>query len=252
MLTLNAPELPKFETESARETYFRQVLGSARRWAYIGLLEVYANQNSLEQQSRSTFDRNGIGFNSADAEICSSFADQLNRKIKSYGNDVYLSSRQDAVLFRIMPKYRVQVIAALEAKGLPGIAVAASGTVISAPANTDNIPALEMFMSGEIVAKQTGDYHCGLPVGDGKASFRYEVLCVARLDRFGFVVDNQEIKRWFDSITEVSASCEMLCAHACDQVWAMMEKPVGVSVKIWGLPDVAYAKAKRGEMDGGE
>lgn len=44
-----------------------------------GLLAIYKNQTMDEQLSQSTHYHNGIGFTGADAEILSSFAEQLKR-----------------------------------------------------------------------------------------------------------------------------------------------------------------------------
>ena len=73
-MTLETPDMPVFETETKREQYFRKVLGTARNWVYFGLLEIYASQTATEQGARATFDRNDIGFNSADASIASTRA----------------------------------------------------------------------------------------------------------------------------------------------------------------------------------
>lgn len=255
---ITAPASPEFESDAARETYFRKVLGTARHWAYLGLLEVYANQTATEQGARSTFDRNGVGFNSADAEICSSFADQLTNKIATYGeDDIYMSSRQDAVLFRIMPKYAGQVIASLEARGVLAPALpfrrGPVGVVLDADAARKHLKpnaAMAMVMKGKATAQQSGEFHCGLLADDGKATFEWEVECVANLDQKGFVIDNQEIRVWFESIEEISVSCETFCQIAAGVIWKMMARPVGIRVKIWGLPDVAYAEFIDGKVDG--
>lgn len=262
MPTLTTPALPVFETTAARESYFRKVLGTARKWAYIGLLELYRNQTATEQGARSTFDRNDIGFNSADASIGSSFAEQLLGKIRSYGDNVYLSPKQDKILFKIMSKYTLQVISALEASEVPGIGVAAPVVEMNWGSLLDdayaehvidgNASPMTMFMSGTISAVQTpsgngsASGHCGLKKSDAPAEFPWEVTCVAsELDSQGFVIDNQDIKKWFDAIEEISVSCETVARIAANVVWSMMEHPYEVRVKLWGLPGVAFAEVTK-------
>lgn len=86
-------------------------LGSVDRQAIKGLMTVFANQTSSEQQSGDVHCDNGIGFTGADAPILTSFANQY----KKYGR---LSPKQLALLKKKMPKYAKQLIEGSIAKGL--------------------------------------------------------------------------------------------------------------------------------------
>lgn len=81
---------------------FKKNLGTDRAWACRGILRIYGAQTSGEKDIRATVERNGVGFTGADAEILSSFAEQLRR-----GRT--LSDRQMTVAFRKMPKYAAQL-----------------------------------------------------------------------------------------------------------------------------------------------
>lgn len=89
-------------------------LGSIDRQAIKGLLTVFANQTSSEQNNGSVHCDNGIGFTCTDAPILTSYANQViawnntpanQRKYKSP-----LSPKQLAFLKKKMPKYARQLI----------------------------------------------------------------------------------------------------------------------------------------------
>lgn len=72
------------------------------KWAWRALTVIYANQTADEQRVGATTDHNGIGFTGVDAEFLSSLAEQLEQR----GS---LSPKQNLVLFKMMPKYAVQL-----------------------------------------------------------------------------------------------------------------------------------------------
>jgi hypothetical protein len=72
------------------------------RWLYRGLLAIHAKQTAEEQHCKETKEDNGQGFNSADANILSSFAEDLLK----YS---HLTDRQKAVCRSRMLKYSNQL-----------------------------------------------------------------------------------------------------------------------------------------------
>jgi hypothetical protein len=76
--------------------------------------------------------------------------------------------------------------------------------------------------------------HCGPPPSPVR-SFKYEVHIKAdRLDSLGFVVDNAQVKRYFDNLTWeiLQVSCEQLAEKACTDLW--QENFRSISVRLWG------------------
>jgi len=71
-------------------------------WLYRGLLAIYKLQTEDEKESGYTTKSNGIGFNGVDSEICSSFAQQLEKRKT-------LSPKQTAIARKIMKKYSGQL-----------------------------------------------------------------------------------------------------------------------------------------------
>ena len=69
---------------------------------YHALNRIYQNQTSEEQFGEETIERNGVGFNSADAEILTSFVNGL----KKYGS---LTPKQKEIARKKMPKYAGQI-----------------------------------------------------------------------------------------------------------------------------------------------
>lgn len=74
------------------------------RWATRALIALYQRQTTDEQASERTIERNGQGFNGIDAEILSSFANQVLA-----GRT--LSQKQLAIAFKKLPKYSKQLLA---------------------------------------------------------------------------------------------------------------------------------------------
>ena len=89
-------------TKKARTAHIRSKLSSDEGWALKGLMRIYSHQTSDEQASQSTRVHNNIGFTGADAEILSSFAEQVNK-------GRVLSVKQMAIVFKMMPKYARQL-----------------------------------------------------------------------------------------------------------------------------------------------
>ena len=85
----------------------RAKLEESSRWLQRGLLRIYAEQTQDEQATGTTHASNGVGFNGVDAEILSSFAEQLQKRNWPEGSD--LSEKQLAILRKKMPKYSKQL-----------------------------------------------------------------------------------------------------------------------------------------------
>ena len=73
------------------------------RWAHRGLLAIFKNQTADEQCGANVKYDNAMGFRCVDAHILTSFAGQLQRR----GG---LSEKQNALLFKKMPRYARQLI----------------------------------------------------------------------------------------------------------------------------------------------
>jgi hypothetical protein len=67
-----------------------------------GLLRIYAAQTEDEKEAKETTKHNSVGFNGTDANILSSFAEQLVKKRT-------LSPKQLAICRKKMPKYAKQI-----------------------------------------------------------------------------------------------------------------------------------------------
>jgi hypothetical protein len=89
-------------TKKARIHHIREMLGRNPKWAVAALLRIYERQTEEEQASQSTHVHNGVGFTGADAEILSSFAQQVQR-----GRT--LSAKQMDLLNRRIRKYARQL-----------------------------------------------------------------------------------------------------------------------------------------------
>lgn len=101
-----------------------------------------------------------------------------------------------------------------------------------------------------------GTPHCG--VGTGMVTFKYEAWVIVAdegLDMNGFVIDNMEFKKYFDTRTTMDHSCEMACMQAGRHFFKLAARKSGgihileVCVRIWGLSGIAYAEYlwKRGK-----
>ena len=90
-------------TKKDMKAFVRNTLAINTTWAYHALKLIFSKQTDSEQVSEITKDDNGVGFTGCDAEILSSFAKQLERN----GS---LSPKQNALLFRKIPKYWKQIL----------------------------------------------------------------------------------------------------------------------------------------------
>lgn len=109
-------------TESLTSVLSRFVshkLGTDVKWASRAITVLHGFQTAEEQEDKRTTLHNGAGFNALDAEILSSFAEQLAK-----GRT--LSPKQLAIAFRKLPKYQKQIAGAVKPDKLDGILIAAT------------------------------------------------------------------------------------------------------------------------------
>lgn len=119
---------PTFESKAARLVFFKEKLARNAAWAMRACEVIYAHQTESEKDARITVEDNGVGFSGRDAEILSSFAEQIitNRAARKAGTFPkhygLLSPKQTSILHKLMPKYAAQLIEHLEASGtLPAL-----------------------------------------------------------------------------------------------------------------------------------
>ena len=87
--------------------YFKRKLAADATWAVKGMLKIYSYQTASEQASQHTHELNCVGFSGCDAEILSSFSQQVER-----GRT--LSPKQMAIVFKKMPRYWKQLWNSIE------------------------------------------------------------------------------------------------------------------------------------------
>ena len=88
--------------KSLIKLYFKAHLSTSAKWAINGMLVIYAKQTLSEQSMQTTSELNCVGFSGCDAEIMSSFSEQIKR-------GRILSPKQMAIVFKKMPKYWEQL-----------------------------------------------------------------------------------------------------------------------------------------------
>ena len=91
------------------KNFIKTKVGSNPRWACRALVALYDRQTREEQGALATIEHNGMGFNGVDAEILSSFAQQIIRGRR-------LSARQMSIAYRKLPKYAGQLLEIAERK----------------------------------------------------------------------------------------------------------------------------------------
>lgn len=97
-------------TEPLTKEYIKKQLLTDTRWLMRGVVAIFEKQTYDEQQTESTKEHNGVGFNGVDAEILSSFAKQIKA-----GRT--LSVKQTAIAQKKMPKYAGQLLSIAKENG---------------------------------------------------------------------------------------------------------------------------------------
>jgi hypothetical protein len=90
--------------------YIKTQLLADQRWLSRGIVAIFEKQTYDEQQTESTKEHNGVGFNGVDAEILSSFAKQIKA-----GRT--LSTKQLTIAHKKMPKYAGQLLSIAKENG---------------------------------------------------------------------------------------------------------------------------------------
>jgi hypothetical protein len=94
---------------------------------------------------------------------------------------------------------------------------------------------------GTFICELSGSIHCGLlPINE----FRYQAeICVTDngLDSQGFIMDNADIQKYFDSIGATDLSCELLACNTARHFAGVVlnnshDCVNSVKVVIWGIP----------------
>lgn len=104
-------------TKTAIRNCVKFKLSTSAVWAKKALISIYCLQTDDEVATQSTHSINGVGFTGADAEILTSFAQQLMKR----GD---LSEKQMNIVFRKMPKYWKQIVGLSDESKLKEIAAA--------------------------------------------------------------------------------------------------------------------------------
>ena len=104
----------KAKETRAVKAYFKSKLATDPLWAIRGMLKIYTFQTDSEQATQQTSELNSVGFSGCDAEILSSFSDQVQR-----GRT--MSPKQMVLVFKKMPRYWKQLWNAVEADKAPKV-----------------------------------------------------------------------------------------------------------------------------------
>ena len=85
------------------------------QWMIRCLEVLYLRQTEEEKNNMMTKYNNGMGFNGVDAEILTSFYNQIQKR-KEYHKSVLLSEKQISICSKKLPKYWKQVKEEIEYK----------------------------------------------------------------------------------------------------------------------------------------
>lgn len=89
----------------------KENLAQSDKWVIRALLVIYAHQTAVEQSTNETRENNGIGFNSADSMILSSFAQQVMDFEAGLSRfNAPLSNKQMGIVRNKISKYASQLL----------------------------------------------------------------------------------------------------------------------------------------------
>ncbi len=108
--------------------------------------------------------------------------------------------------------------------------------------------------TGSFSVEVGGDWHCG-PDHTSPKLLTYDIVIEyhgADLDKHGFLIDNTEFKKYFDSIHYTESSCELMCKAAADHFCEIANHRlhtgglarVDVDICVPGLADVCYEEVE--------
>lgn len=117
--------------------YILGAIGARNDAAENALLGLYARQTADEQQNQTTSHTNGIGFSGTDADILSSFAQQIERK-RGQGARAgqCLSEKQLNLLRNRISKYSRQLLEIAQEKAAQRAERAPEGAPMAPPADS--------------------------------------------------------------------------------------------------------------------
>lgn len=92
------------------EDYIRGKVTTNPFWAERAILALYARQTTDERAIGETVEKNHMGFTGVDAEILTSFAQQIENNPRSYPEGQRLSPRQLAIAYKKLGKYAKQLL----------------------------------------------------------------------------------------------------------------------------------------------
>ena len=96
-------------TKKERQATIKELLAVDSRWAIRGLLAIYKYQTLEEQNVEGVVEHNGVGFTSADGEILTSFAKQVE-------SGRTMSQKQMVLIHKKLPKYAGQLVRIVDRK----------------------------------------------------------------------------------------------------------------------------------------
>jgi hypothetical protein len=88
----------------------RENLSTSAGWVERALVVLLSRQTSDEQVTKTTSHKNGRGFGAFDAELLSSFGEQVQA-------GRHLSQKQLAIAFKRVPRYARQILEEIEERG---------------------------------------------------------------------------------------------------------------------------------------
>jgi len=90
-------------TKKATRAFVKIKIATNEQWMLNSLLKIYEYQTASEKAIGETYFTNGVGFSGLDSRILSSLAQQ-------YKSHKWMSLKQKAIAFKLMPKYYQQII----------------------------------------------------------------------------------------------------------------------------------------------
>lgn len=90
-------------TKQKIKEFLKEKLSTNKTWANRALVKIFEFQTSDEQTTEYTQYVNNVGFSGVDAKILSSLT-------KFYVKNGFLTPKQQAIVFRKMPKYWKQIL----------------------------------------------------------------------------------------------------------------------------------------------
>lgn len=142
----------------------KQNITSNRDWAERAIVRLYQEQTASEQSAQQTSEKNGRGFNAMDAEILSSFAEQIMTYRVRRNNNHRLSEKQFGIAFKKLGKYSGQLYRLAYQDN--AVTVQAPKQHFSAEASSLGLT-LDKNMPSMLLNENQEFYYCGNEMRDG-------------------------------------------------------------------------------------